>query len=179
MKDTEVIDWRSFYNSEPGTPEGAKIANYTGLKKEDKRYLSLDKLTTFMIPALREEETIQRVFFDAGCSDLFEITQDLVADPGNIRSQISTKVLFDYLMFQPAIEGDKESCSLLVTYRTEYLPCVALQGIFGRKYVHRYPQTATPDRFIAVLKRKRRKSYKEAIRLLTAVSTIQLLEYAN
>lgn len=82
-------------------------------------------------------------------------------------------------MLQLAIEGDKESCSLLVTYRTEYLPCVALQGIFGRKYVHRYPQTATPDRFIAVLKRKRRKSYKEAIRLLTAVSTIQLLEYAN
>jgi hypothetical protein len=85
-----------------GTPEGAKLANYTGLQKEDKKYLALDKLSTFMDPALRDNETIQRIFFDAGCSDLFEITHDLVADPDKIRSHVSTKVLLDYLILQPS-----------------------------------------------------------------------------
>ena len=85
-----------------GTPEGAKLANYTGLKKEDKSYLSLDKLSTFMDPALRDDESIQRIFFDAGCSDLFEITQDLIHEPDKIKSRVSTKVLLDYLMLQPS-----------------------------------------------------------------------------
>lgn len=102
VQDDRVIVRTFLLLTNNGTPEGSKLANYTGLKKEDKRYLSLDKLSTFMDPALRDEETIQRIFFDAGCSDLFEITQDLVADPAKIKSHVSTKVLLDYLMLKPA-----------------------------------------------------------------------------
>ena len=102
VQDDRVIVRTFLLLTNNGTPEGAKLANYTGLKKEDKRYLSLDKLSTFMDPALRDDETIQRIFFDAGCSDLFEITQDMVADPAKIKSHVSTKVLLDYLMLKPA-----------------------------------------------------------------------------
>jgi hypothetical protein len=55
-----------------------------------------------MDPALRDDETIQLIVFDAGCSDLFEITHDLVDDPDKIRSHVSTKLLLDYLMLQPS-----------------------------------------------------------------------------
>ena len=89
-----------------GTPEGKKLHNLTGLRKHDKKYLSLDKLSTFMDPRLRADEAVQRLFFDAGCSDLFEITEDLVYDPSVLQSHVSAKALLDYLKVQH--EKDKQ-----------------------------------------------------------------------
>ena len=37
-----------------GTPEGKKLAQITGLQKLDKKYLALDKLSTFMTSCNRK-----------------------------------------------------------------------------------------------------------------------------
>jgi len=85
-----------------GTPEGKKLHNLTGLQKHDKKYLALDKLSTFMDPELCKNDVIQRLFFDAGCSDLFEVTSNIGKGHDATRSNTSSKVLIEYLMLNPA-----------------------------------------------------------------------------
>lgn len=84
-----------------GTPEGKKLHDLTGLQKHDKKYLLIDKLSTFMNPELRRNETIRRLFFDAGCGDLFELTKEKTTVSEPDKNDASVKMLMDYLMIKP------------------------------------------------------------------------------
>jgi hypothetical protein len=84
-----------------GTPEGKKLNELTGIQKHDKKYLSLDKLSTFMNPDLRKNETIRRLFFDAGCGDLFELTKGQTFGGVKDYNNVNVKSLLDYLKLKP------------------------------------------------------------------------------
>lgn len=59
-----------------GTPEGKKLAAITGLNKQDKQYLAIDKLRSFVASDIKENETIKNLFIESGCSSLFEFDPD-------------------------------------------------------------------------------------------------------
>lgn len=84
-----------------GTPEGKKLQELAGIQKLDKQYLLLDKLSTFMNPDLRNNETIRRLFFDAGCGDLFELTKGQTFGGLVDYSNVNVKSMLDYLMLKP------------------------------------------------------------------------------
>ncbi len=84
-----------------GTPEGRKLHLLTGIQKHDKKFLSLDRLSTFMDPELRRNETIRRLFIDAGCGDLFEITKAHLYSTDQIASHVTVKTMMEYLMLHP------------------------------------------------------------------------------
>jgi hypothetical protein len=84
-----------------GTPEGKKLHDLTGLQKHDKKYLLIDKLSTFMNPEFRRNETIRRLFFDAGCGDLFELTKDWIRDNEVDKNEASVQMMMDYMMLKP------------------------------------------------------------------------------
>jgi hypothetical protein len=84
-----------------GTPEGNKLHTLIGLEKDDKKYLSLDKLSTFLDPEIRQNETLRRLFIDAGCGDLFEITNSQIYRALPVPSSIKAEELMHFLMLNP------------------------------------------------------------------------------
>jgi hypothetical protein len=63
-----------------GTPEGQKLQSLTGLQKFDKKYLSLDKLSTFMTSDIGKNEIITELLISADCGcllDLYEKTNSI------------------------------------------------------------------------------------------------------
>jgi hypothetical protein len=60
-----------------GTPEGKKLFKLLGVQKEDKKYLGIDKLSTFMEYDIEKDEKLKKIFDLAGCGDLFEVKKYL------------------------------------------------------------------------------------------------------
>jgi len=64
-----------------GTPEGKKLAILLGVQKEDKKYLGIDKLSTFINSDIEANENLKRIFIQAGCGSLFEMKKYLREKP--------------------------------------------------------------------------------------------------
>ena len=64
-----------------GTPEGKKLHDLIGLQKEDKKYLGIDKLSTFICSDIRQNEKLKDLFCKAGCGALFEISGAYLDQP--------------------------------------------------------------------------------------------------
>jgi len=64
-----------------GTPEGQLLEKNTGLQKLDKKYLAIDKLSTFMTSDLDKNDEVRHIFKTSGCQcllDLYEKMKPLV-----------------------------------------------------------------------------------------------------
>lgn len=69
-----------------GTPEGQLLEKNTGLQKLDKKYLAIDKLSTFMTSDLDKNPEVQRIFKTSGCQcllDLYEQIKPMVTKHAN------------------------------------------------------------------------------------------------
>ncbi|MBN2350661.1 MAG: hypothetical protein JXJ22_17625 [Bacteroidales bacterium] len=62
-----------------GTPEGKKLAEISGLKKLDKKYWAIDKLSTFYASDIENNEELKALFTEAGCNTLFENKHESLA----------------------------------------------------------------------------------------------------
>ncbi len=58
-----------------GTPEGQKLTELTGLGKLDKKYLALDKLSSYIKSDIGKNEKLKAIFEKAGCSSLLDIEE--------------------------------------------------------------------------------------------------------
>ncbi len=58
-----------------GTPEGQKLTELTGLGKLDKKYLAIDKLSSFVKSDIGKNEKLKTIFEKAGCSSLLNIEE--------------------------------------------------------------------------------------------------------
>lgn len=63
-----------------GTPEGKKLETLLGVQKEDKKYLGIDKLNTFINSDIEQNEKLKAIFCQAGCGDLFKMKKYLLKD---------------------------------------------------------------------------------------------------
>ena len=64
---------RSFlFLTNDGPPEGRKLRALTGLAKYDKKYLGIDKLSTFTAYRIHEDEALSALCQGAGCSSLLD-----------------------------------------------------------------------------------------------------------
>lgn len=78
----EIIDKRIIlktflFLTNNGTPEAEKLYATTGITKEDKAYLTIDKLSTFLDSDIATNERVKQLFIDAGCESLFRIDKSL------------------------------------------------------------------------------------------------------
>lgn len=64
-----------------GTPEGKKLQELFGLQKADKKYLGIDKLSTFILSDIKENEQLKKLFCEAGCGALFKLDKTLLDNP--------------------------------------------------------------------------------------------------
>lgn len=59
-----------------GTPEGLKLEKSIGLQKLDKKFLAIDKLSSFLKYDIHNNLELQKVFTDAGCECLISLHEE-------------------------------------------------------------------------------------------------------
>lgn len=82
-----------------GTPEGKKLQKLFGLQKADKKYLKIDKLSTFILSDIKDDPQLKDLFCKAGCRDLFKLDKSILSDP-NKNQTASSDFIKSYLGIQ-------------------------------------------------------------------------------
>lgn len=72
MHDDKLVIRSFLFLTNDGTPEGRKLRALTGLTKIDKKYLDIDKLTTFTAYRIHEDAQLDAIFREAGCGSLLD-----------------------------------------------------------------------------------------------------------
>ena len=76
-----------------GTPEGEKLARITKLKKLDKKYLAIDKLSTFHYSDISVNKEVKQIFIDSGCGEVFEVDRNMIKKTENPKKPLAEKIL--------------------------------------------------------------------------------------
>ena len=84
-----------------GTPEGNKLNNSTGLKKEDQKYLAIDKLSAFIHSDISQNLLIKEIFIEAGCQSLFEIDDNIIYSQETLKEKSNASLIAQYLKLTP------------------------------------------------------------------------------
>lgn len=71
--DGKIIIRTFLFVTNNGTPEGQKLGSNTRLQKLDKKYLAIDKLSTFMTSDVGKDENVKKIFIDSGCQCLLDL----------------------------------------------------------------------------------------------------------
>lgn len=79
-----------------GTPEGKKLHDLIGIQKQDKKYLGIDKLSTFILSDIKQNMLLKDLFCHAGCNGLFELPLDLL-DKGSQKEIACASYITHYL----------------------------------------------------------------------------------
>jgi len=72
LHDDKLVIRSFLFLTNDGTPEGQKLKALTGLAKYDKKYLGIDKLSTFTAYSIHEDEKLSALFREAGCGSLLD-----------------------------------------------------------------------------------------------------------
>ncbi|MFN8254492.1 MAG: hypothetical protein U0W24_02305 [Bacteroidales bacterium] len=64
-----------------GTPEGNKLEKLLSIKKEDKKYLGIDKLDCFLSSDIKQNPELKKIFEKAGCGNLFKMDEFIKKKP--------------------------------------------------------------------------------------------------
>ena len=100
--DDKVVIKTFLFVTNNGTPEGQMLEKITGLKKLDKKYLALDRLSTFMSSDIGNNEKVKEIFTSAGCQCLLDLYEKSHQISSISSKQFDTKLLLKY------IDYDKE-----------------------------------------------------------------------
>jgi hypothetical protein len=91
------------------TPEGRKLSQLTGLKREDMAFLAIDDLKTLINSDIVFDERISKIFIEAGCGSILKMNSDVrmgdyywLQDEAKQNSELS-KLIAEYIRL-----GDKD-----------------------------------------------------------------------
>jgi len=79
------------------TPEGLKLGKITGLQKLDKKYLAIDKLSTFMTSDIGENDKVRKIFTSAGCQCLLDLYEKSHKIATNSSKQFDADLMLKYI----------------------------------------------------------------------------------
>ena len=86
-----------------GTPEGQKLEQNTGLQKLDKKYLAIDKLSTFMTSDIGNNQEVRNIFVAAGCKCLIDLYEGMNPLVTKHSKQFDANLMLKYLAYhQPS-----------------------------------------------------------------------------
>ena len=106
--DGKVIIRTFLFITQSGTPEGQLLNKNTGLKMLDKKYLAIDKLSTFMNSDIGKNEKVRKIFQDAGCDCLLDSFEKI----GNLSfkhaNQSFADMMLNYLQYDKQLIPETE-----------------------------------------------------------------------
>ena len=82
-----------------GTPEGERLHTNTGIMKEDKIYLTIDKISSFIDSDIGNDPRVKKMFTDAGCQSLFKVNKWAYFAEENNNRQLS-ELVSNYLKLE-------------------------------------------------------------------------------
>jgi hypothetical protein len=97
VEDSRLILRTFLFLTNNGTPEGEKLHYMMGLRKEDKEYLAIDKLSTFIHSDMKENQQLKDMFEEAGCESLFRLDKGLYISPNGSEEKPVTDLILKYL----------------------------------------------------------------------------------
>ncbi|MES2516422.1 MAG: hypothetical protein V4580_19880 [Bacteroidota bacterium] len=95
LVDGKIILRTFLFLTNNGTPEGEKLHEHTGIMKEDKMYLTIDKFSSFVHSDIKDNERVKEIFVKAGCESLFDI--DPLVCVGQAREYTLAVLIENYL----------------------------------------------------------------------------------
>lgn len=102
-----IILVRTFlFITNTGTPEGQLLEKNTGLQKLDKKYLAIDKLSTFMSSDIGDNRELQKIIDESGCHCLIELYKRIKKTIIKEGSHITDDILISYLNKENTFETD-------------------------------------------------------------------------
>ncbi|MGB3467773.1 MAG: hypothetical protein WBA74_20975 [Cyclobacteriaceae bacterium] len=100
VKDKFLVKTFLFITAD-GTPEGNRLRRYLGINKTDKKYLRLDKVSTFLQPVILRDPVLKKAFEKAGCYHLLRLPKKSkhfsLFEKDNLDSTPSTEMIKNYL----------------------------------------------------------------------------------
>ena len=81
--DQKILIRTFLFITNNGTPEGKRLEEITGLKKLDKKYLAIDKMSTFIQSDIADNPETRQILIDANCQpliDLYEKNKEFIQD---------------------------------------------------------------------------------------------------
>jgi len=101
-----------------GTPEGQKLTELTGLGKLDKKYLAIDKLSSFIKSDIGKNEKLKAIFEKAGCSSLLDIEEAVEKISTKHADSSITELLLHYLNTEEELQEMEQSPEEPLSERT-------------------------------------------------------------
>lgn len=101
-----------------GTPEGQKLTELTGLGKLDKKYLAIDKLSSFIKSDIGKNEKLKAIFEKAGCSSLLDIEEAVEKMSTKHADSSITELLLHYLKTEEELQEMEQSPEEPLSERT-------------------------------------------------------------
>lgn len=120
----DVIDGRIvirtfLFVTNNGTPEGQKLGSITGLQKLDKKYLAIDKLSTFMSSDIGKNENVKKIFVDAGCQCLLDLYEQSHSVAINTPKHFDSELMLKYIDYERKYFPEPIKQSFASTFRNE------------------------------------------------------------
>ena len=85
--DDAVLIRTFLFLTNASTPEGERLREHIGLRKEDIKFLNIDRLTPLMESDILQDEELCDVFRNAGCESLIELCNELRESEYCIRTE--------------------------------------------------------------------------------------------
>lgn len=95
--DDKIIIRTFLFLTNNGTPEGIKLHSNNGLMKQDKMYLAIDKLSSFINSDITKNEVVKNMFIQAGCESLFEIDTSVIFSAETLKEKSNANLIAAYL----------------------------------------------------------------------------------
>lgn len=73
LQDNALVIRTFLFITNSGTPEGKKLQEISGIRRLDKEFLAIDKLSTFIASDIRSNKELESLFLEAGCGCLLEL----------------------------------------------------------------------------------------------------------
>jgi hypothetical protein len=95
--ESKVIIRTFLFVTNSGTPEGEKLAQNTGLNKIDKKYLAIDRISTFLEHDISKNKTLSNIFIESGCQCVLDLHKELSKWKTKSAGKSSIQLMLNYL----------------------------------------------------------------------------------
>lgn len=106
--DEKVIIRTFLFLTQSGTPEGQLLNKNTGLKMLDKKYLAIDKLSTFMTSDIGNNMAVRKIFQDADCQCMLDLHEKIGSLCSKHPSQSTCELMLNYLRYHEKLIPEVE-----------------------------------------------------------------------
>ena len=99
--DGDILIKTFLFLTNNGTPEGQKLNELTGLNKEDKKYLAIDRISSFIASNIEQNELLKKLFMECGCESLVHAAEHLQFEKEKFSRLEVSNLIAEYIKNEP------------------------------------------------------------------------------